>query len=372
MRSQGLEGSQWAYTMLTEVRSESSRRIRTENLRKGRDYSPRRGKILVPRSDGLVNALQTSLTKDHYVLVTPKSTSMQYQFTKGNSHMPRTSVTSQKSTQTSFLTSTASLEDSLVRLFQSLESEEDLKIPEGRSFDLARILRAKKPRLFVFENVKGLLSHDKGNTFKTIIATVDELGYDAQWQVLNSKDFGVPQNRERIIIVGHSRNSPRPEVFPLGGTSGKDIIQLNQPVHSNDRLYNADGVSPALNTMQGGLRQPFITTQPKIRVVGNRNPSGRGISGNVYETENSLAPTISAGGSNPNRNRDIGYNNGAYITKSTIRRLTPLECERLQAFPDNWTKYGKDGELISDTQRYKMAGNAVTTNVIQAVFERLV
>jgi DNA (cytosine-5)-methyltransferase 1 len=68
-------------------------------------------------------------------------------------------------------------------------------------FEIARILRAKQPRLFLLENVKGLLSHDNGNTFRTIISTLDELGYDLQWQVLNSKNFGVPQNRERVFII---------------------------------------------------------------------------------------------------------------------------------------------------------------------------
>ena len=108
-------------------------------------------------------------------------------------------------------------------------------------FDLARILRATQPSLFVFENVKGLLSHDNGKTFSTIITTLNELGYDLQWQVLNSKNHGVPQNRERVFIIGHLRGTPRPEIFPLAGTDGKNIIQLNQPKHSNDRIYDAGG-----------------------------------------------------------------------------------------------------------------------------------
>lgn len=129
-------------------------------------------------------------------------------------------------------------------------------------FEIARILRAKQPRLFLLENVKGLLSHDLGNTFKTIIATLDELGYDLEWQVLNSKNFGVPQNRERVFIVGHLRGTPRPKVFPFGETNratdegheqadteiastlrsrygnetGSHIRQLNNPKHSNDRV----------------------------------------------------------------------------------------------------------------------------------------
>ncbi len=213
-------------------------------------------------------------------------------------------------------------------------------------FEIARILATKEPRLFLLENVKGLLSHDGGRTFSTIISTIDELGYDLQWQVLNSKNFGVPQNRERVFIVGHLRGTSRPQVFPFGeanvgvdvrksslsgqiqaqgespdsghpnsevsqnGENGH-IHQLNQPTHSNDRVYGTGGVAPTLNTAQGGRRQPFI-------------PSG-----------------------------------------AKIRRLTPLECERLQGFPDNWT------EGLSDTQRYKTLGNAVTVNVIEAIMTKL-
>ena len=82
-------------------------------------------------------------------------------------------------------------------------------------FEVARILKYHQPRLFILENVKGLLSHDSGRTFKVIISTLVELGYDLQWQVLNSKNFGVPQNRERVLLVGHLRGTPRPQVFPL-------------------------------------------------------------------------------------------------------------------------------------------------------------
>ncbi len=191
-------------------------------------------------------------------------------------------------------------------------------------FDLARILKQKQPRLFVFENVKGLLSHEKGRTFRTILTTIDELGYDCQWQVLNSKNHRVPQNRERIIIVGHLRGTPRPEVFPITGSS-QQIASVAGYISEEvwprrheqiRRTYNTDGAMPTIPTGQGG-----------------------GVMTKIYQ-------------------------------KPNIRRLTPLECERLQAFPDNWTAKGINGD-ISDTQRYKMCGNAVTTNVIQAVFERI-
>lgn len=212
-------------------------------------------------------------------------------------------------------------------------------------FEIARITREKQPRLLLLENVKGLLSHDQGRTFGTILSALDELGYDCQWQVCNSKNFGVPQNRERVYIVGHLRGTPRPQVFPITGTSTQNngsngewstevfptirathyksgdnqpvIKQLNNPTHSNDRIYGQNGLSPTLNTMQGGMRQPKIALDYKIR------------------------------------------------------RLTPIECERLQGFPDNWTQYDADGKLVSDTQRYKMMGNAVTTRVVAAIAERL-
>ena len=209
-------------------------------------------------------------------------------------------------------------------------------------FEVARIVREKQPRLLLLENVKGLLSHDQGRTFTTIISTLDELGYDLQWQVLNSKNFGVPQNRERVFIVGHLRGTSRPQVFPFGESTGKDIVQLNQPKHSNDRVYGKEGVSPTLNTAQGGNRQPFISDVSQMGREGRPR---------VY-TENS--PTISA--------RD--YKEPRIV--NNIRRLTPTECERLQGFPDGWT------EGLSDTQRYKTLGNAVTVNVIKAIMEKLI
>lgn len=216
-------------------------------------------------------------------------------------------------------------------------------------FDLARILRAKQPRLFVFENVKGLLSHDNGNTFKTIIATITELGYDCQWQVLNSKNHGVPQNRERVFIVGHLRGTSRPEVFPFGFSSkeadGNAIRQINNPTHSNDRVYGTDGIAPTLNTMQGGNRQPFI--------VG-------GLQSHQTAKDDGISPCLTTA---------MGQGGGqtpiVWSDKMKIRRLTPTECERLQGFPDNWTA------SVSDTQRYKCLGNAVTVNVIRDIISKL-
>lgn len=170
-------------------------------------------------------------------------------------------------------------------------------------FEIVRLLKAKRPRLLLLENVKGLLSHDGGDTFWVIISTLDELGYDLQWQVLNSKNFGVPQNRERVFIVGHLRGTPRPEVFPFTASGPADTRKCG-----TDLSYAIDS-----NYWKG--------------------PSGEA--------------------------------DGRRQTAGGVRRLTPTECERLQGFPDGWT------EGVSDTQRYKCLGNAVTVNVIEAICTRM-
>ena len=208
-------------------------------------------------------------------------------------------------------------------------------------FDLARILRAKRPRLFLFENVKGLLSHDNGETFRTIISALDELGYDLQWQVLNSKNHGVPQNRERVFIIGHLRGTPRPEVFPFLGTDEKDTRNCGEDLsYALDANYHK-----GTNTLEKNRRQVILHNvyggfgEKKARVFEKESPTIRTSAGGGH------LPSVSDG--------------------EMVRRLTPTECERLQGFPDGWT------EGVSDTQRYKCLGNAVTVNVIRDVCERL-
>jgi len=197
-------------------------------------------------------------------------------------------------------------------------------------FEIARILKHKQPSLLLLENVKGLLSHDEGRTFATIISTLDELGYDLQWQVLNSKNFGVPQNRERVFIVGHLRGTRRPEVFPIGNYDGSDSEQ--------------DELRDRRELLQGNKLKRIQREKAETA----RNPSRQGIQQERAESDSSDSRR---GETHP--------------TNLRIRRLTPKECERLQGFPDNWT------EGVSDTQRYKCLGNAVTVNVIEEIMNRL-
>lgn len=198
-------------------------------------------------------------------------------------------------------------------------------------FELARILQAKQPWLFVFENVKGLLSHDNWKTFNTIITTLDQLGYDLQWQVLNSKDHWVPQNRERVFIVGHLRGRPRPKVFPFW--AGIEVCD-------ETLSWSRQEVAPCLGSARwwADINDQFISQRARW---------------NNKWWNHAIAPTMTW-----QAYKDNNHVNG-------IRRLTPVECERLQGFPDWWT------EWVSDTQRYKCLWNAVTVTVIRDIMIEL-
>ena len=206
-------------------------------------------------------------------------------------------------------------------------------------FEIARIVEYAKPRYLLLENVKGLLSHDKGKTFETIISTLDELGYDVQWQVCNSKDFGLAQNRERVYIVGNLRGTYRPEVFPIRETSPKDIVQ-GRPVLA---VREATKAGYALAAVGDAVDPSFANS--KFR----RGRVAKGLSQTLTTKGEVHTPTHDG----------------------RLRRLTPLECERLQGFPDGWTERGIDenGKLltISDAQRYKCLGNAVGSSVVKAI-----
>ena len=248
-------------------------------------------------------------------------------------------------------------------------------------FEIARFASILRPRYLFLENVKGLLNHENGITFETIISTLDELGYDVEWQVLNSKDFGVPQNRERVFIIGHLRGECTRRIFPLSNTGKKVDKHQGQSTNTLTTRYpNSQGVGSYI----------IESESQKVRSIGNINPSGNGMNGEVYQADG-LAPTLSTmqgGGQEPKIiQRGHGYNQGGEhdiaptLTSNSyhennhlsfgyrIRKLTPRECWRLQGFPD-WA-FDKAQEVNSNSQLYKQAGNSVTVNVIAAIAERL-
>jgi len=296
-------------------------------------------------------------------------------------------------------------------------------------FEIARVLQDKRPRYFLLENVKGLLFNNQGKTFQEILKILTQMGYFVEWQVLNSKDFGVPQNRERVFLVGHLGGNCRREIFPLRGDDQKidqkHEMKLDEVTHGVSdamRIYNVGkinngisgqvdnplGIARTLKGLGGGLgAKTGLYVVPSVKKIGNIYDSG-GENRDVLEPSG-ISKTLKSGVTNNPKHEGIGSCNSpkiaipvltpdrakkrqngrrfktdgepAFILTQQdkhgvydgfrIRRLTPLECERLQGFPDNWTKYGVDGNQISDTQRYKCLGNAVTTNVISEVMNRL-
>jgi len=218
-------------------------------------------------------------------------------------------------------------------------------------FEIARIAGAARPDYLLLENVKGLLGHDGGDTFAQILETLSNVGYDLQWQCLNSKDFGVPQNRERVFIIGHSRTVARPQVFPLG-SDGAVAPQKSKEVRVG-----------CLSDRQGRMRnRELILHTNKANMVTPHEEAQAlrsGASHNYQTVANCIRPVANRSAMN------YGLRQG-----DSIRRLTPLECERLQGFPDGWTRWALiDGKKVevSDTQRYKCLGNAVTVNVVAAI-----
>ena len=131
----------------------------------------------------------------------------------------------------------------------------------GLVWEYIRALEEKKPQHFIWENVKGVMSSRNGHDFANILTAFSEAGYSLQWQVLNAKDFGVPQNRERVFVIG-TRGGSGPEVFFDRGAESKDIQNLEPGADQASRLYDTEGVSPTIPTAGGGRHIPMIYERP--------------------------------------------------------------------------------------------------------------
>lgn len=338
-------------------------------------------------------------------------------------------------------------------------------------FEMARIAKEKQPKVFLAENVKGLVGHDKGRTLDTIVKTLNDIGYRVDFEVLNSKYFGVPQNRERIFIVAVREdlipNEPWSDestkgqlVVPKGkrrlmkykdlksfnfnwpkqdevttrlrdilepkvdekyylseektaklleqleGRTFKDSDDCNmigrvEGINGHDyikRVYSTEGMSPTVPTGAGGNHEPKIAEQQQFsdgsgishcldaNYTKGTSPGDVGKGRRTHVIEQEVRPVLTPDRLNKRQNGRRFKEDGeeAFTLTSIdrhgvafgeypryrIRKLTPLECFRLQGFPDEAHQALVDVG-ISDSQRYKMAGNAVTVNVIEAIGERL-
>lgn len=285
-----------------------------------------------------------------------------------------------------------------------------------------------KPTYLFIENVKNLLSVNGGWDFARLLIEMEQGGYDAEWQVLNSKDFGVPQNRERCFIIGHLRGRSSAEVFPIKGTDKENSVSLNLFGCLNgrnsqqDRVYSGDGLAPTISTKPGENTEPKIAIPVLTPDRAEKRQNGRrfkedgepmftltgqdrhGIAIEVKEaTKQGYAEcrvgidsvNFSVPNSKTRRGRvgqeiantlDTSCNQGIFVQVSeelvvyavwyekyqcyiAVRKLTPKECFRLQGWPDDY--FEKAQFVNSDSQLYKQAGNGVTVSVIKAIAEKL-
>ena len=213
----------------------------------------------------------------------------------------------------------------------------------GLFFEAMRIIRAKRPRYIIFENVKGLLSSNEGYDFIICLQEIADIGYDGQWQLLNTRWF-LPQNRERVYFVGHLRGESRSKVFPIEENDrGNQELKFQRKATNGDRQAMQDSEDRRRRSLSGN----------QINILGNlKGDDGHEVH-NVHDP-NGIAPTVR-----------WNHNCSSIVASTKIRRLTPKECCRLQGFPDDWC------DDQSDTQKYKQLGNAVSVPVVQAIMERM-
>lgn len=224
-------------------------------------------------------------------------------------------------------------------------------------FDVARICEYHKPKVIFCENVKGLTIHDKGRTFKVIIGTLEELGYTVHYKVLNSKNYGVPQNRERIYIVAFRNDIDSSKFqFPEATDSTKTIRDILEEDEVSVQYY---------------LSTQYIETLKRHKARHEAKGNGFG-----YEIRSldGIAGTIVCGGMGRERNLiiDKRLTNFTPIThikgevnRDGLRKMTPREWARLQGFPDTYKLN------LANTHLYKQFGNSVSVPVVQAIAQEI-
>jgi len=229
---------------------------------------------------------------------------------------------------------------------------------------LFEIIKVKRPKVVVIENVKGLLSSNRGWDFAYILHKMDKIGYDVEWDVLNSKDFGVPQNRERVFVIGHLRGESRPEVFPL-----EEADRVYYELCKKGKQHEEDEVilySPYNNSFNNLAYCLSTKSGSPLNVAGQLVVQWRRNYLRVFK-EQDVSLTLTANMGTGGLNMPLLIED---VENIKVRKLTPLECFRLQGFPDDIVHMARKLG-ISDSQLYKMAGNAVTVPVAQSIARKI-
>lgn len=279
---------------------------------------------------------------------------------------------------------------------KGLFNEDGTKTRSGLFFEALRIIEETQPKVAIAENVKNLTGKKFAEQFKTVLESLEEAGYNNYWQVLNAKDYGIPQNRERVFIVSVRKDidkglfkfpkvvklqlrlkdmledaveekyffngkmqidktdePSRPELIQVGtlDIKGHDIVK---------RIYSPNGISPTLTNMQGGNRQPKIIVKNRAVAAamrGRYNTDGQ-VEQKIEISDRELANAITTV-----QKDSLIYSN------SRVRKLTALECWRLMGFNDE--DYYKAWQVNSNTQLYKQAGNSIVVNVLEAILAEI-
>ena len=231
------------------------------------------------------------------------------------------------------------------------------------------MLRELRPRWAVIENVPGLLSSNGGRDFGVILDGLDELGFDVAWTVLDAQHFGVPQRRRRVFIVaGPSRRSVEQVLSLCEGCGGNPETgqEAGEGVAATLRgRSHGVGVNPPGRGGEEAYGDNLIALADDDLAFALNARDWKGINAG-HGNNNLVAHPISASNAVRTRQRETD------TTPSGVRRLTPLECERLMGWPDDWTRWTADGREISDSHRYRMAGNGVVAPVAEWIGHRLV
>jgi DNA (cytosine-5)-methyltransferase 1 len=225
----------------------------------------------------------------------------------------------------------------------------------GLFWEICRLLTETKAQNFILENVPGLLSSNEGKDMATVVEALVELGYGIAWRVLDAQHFGVPQRRRRVFIVGCLGDSGRTPAEVLAIAESRSRYLATGGKSRKTTTKDINGISNTVGSLLArdhkGLDQISVEENKVVVFYGNRINDIRIQDGKI----NTLQARMGTGG-----------NNTPIIhTEASIRRLTPLECERLQGFPDGWTEGQPNGH------RYKQMGNAVAVPVVEWVVNRL-